>query len=58
MVCAGFGAKLYKRKQPVTIRSSPSGGNVLAAVKTFDANIDTIGNLLVLIVKNSNQIVR
>ena len=28
------------------VRSNPTGGNIFAAVKTFDANIDNIGNFL------------
>ena len=37
------------------IRSSPIGGNFFVAIKTFDANIDSIGNF-VLIVKTPSDV--
>ena len=32
--------------EPVIIRSNPTVGNFLDSVKTFDANIDNIGNFV------------
>ena len=40
--------------EPVMIRFSPTGGNFFVSVKTFDANIDNIGNF-VLTVKIANN---
>ena len=35
----------------MTIMSSPTGGNFFVAVKTFDANIDNIGNFVLIATK-------
>ena len=37
------------------VRPNPTGGNIFAAVKTFDANIDNIGKFLSMFILSIQQ---